>query len=990
MCRGLLAGMVLLAWIVLGRGLAVAGEAAAVFEREGDVVKVRAGGAELEIALAAPAVVIGEKTYGNAAPREVRGELGGGEPVVASYDAIPVGAAKLEMELRVQWSRGESVLRKWAKVRLVGGEAGAVLKEVVLERIDPRGESFWTHGVGPRQRVLILDGPQSHPVFLPGRFVGIEYPVACVRMEGKTLVLAHRPGAKLEPGTWHESRRAVYGLAPVGGEFRRFQEYLEPHRPKPSSLHVNYNSWWTSPVPYSEGDILGLMRQFEEKLVEPHGARMDTFCIDMGWSNRKSLWEIDRGQFPEGFARICKAAEKMQSRLGLWISPSSCYPDALDPAWAKEHGYESISRKGSFSLLCLGGKKYAEGFRARLAELVGRYRISHLKFDGYWPECPEKDHGHEPGAYSAEAIAEGVIAAAEAARRANGEVWIETTCFGYNPSPWWLCSMNSVIGSFGDDAPAGRVAAPVYRESYTTARDYFNLQGTALSPIPASCQEVLGIIHQTAEPFVNDAVMTVLRGHRFLPVYVNPKFMSDSRWKALAELLTWARAHEEILSQTTALVPESWQKGGVPQFTDQGAMPREPYGYAHTKGDRMLVALRNPWIAPGHYRLTLDGVLGLAAGARGLSAVSVYPEARRYGAGLKQGDVLDVPLAPYETVVLAIGPGGDDAGVPEASTVVGRGVSVLESKHRLERVAFRGDEKPLGPSWTSRLGEAASAVRLSLEARVRVDAPSAELLVLCEGKKSPSVVGESIRVNGQKVDAATTTSAVGWRATGLAIPEHWTFVRVPLSSGEQRVALEQYVGDDCARVSAWLWATKAGGAPATGQRLPQPETISLGGAALVEPIEMASLPTAAVVIDRPVDRIDGVYLDSLEPVLVRQGYGTLQKNRSVWEKPMTIGGKHYLRGLGTHAPSRIVYNLEGKYRRFQAWAGADAATAPTITFEVRLDGVRKWGTGLMTRDKPAARVDLDVTGVKTLELVVGDAGNNGADHADWADAMLLR
>ena len=52
--------------------------------------------------------------------------------------------------------------------------------------------------------------------------------------------------------------------------------------------------------------------------------------------------------------------------------------------------------------------------------------------------------------------------------------------------------------------------------------------------------------------------------------------------------------------------------------------------------------------------------------------------------------------------------------------------------------------------------------------------------------------------------------------------------------------------------------------------------------------------------------------------------------------------------------------------------------------------MKKWHTGLMTRETPAAWVDVDVAGAKRLELVVGDAGDATSDHADWAEARLLR
>ena len=81
----------------------------------------------------------------------------------------------------------------------------------------------------------------------------------------------------------------------------------------------------------------------------------------------------------------------------------------------------------------------------------------------------------------------------------------------------------------------------------------------------------------------------------------------------------------------------------------------------------------------------------------------------------------------------------------------------------------------------------------------------------------------------------------------------------------------------------------------------------------------------------------------------------------------------------------------GRYRRFQCWVGADGASHATITFEVWGDGRKLWESGLMTRESEAKRVDLDVTGAKTLKLVVGDGGDGiTSDHANWADARLLR
>jgi len=940
------------------------------------------GGSTLDVSLKCPRFRLeGAAEVGGALSSEVRGDIHSGGPVEASFPPIPVAdSAALEVRLLLRWSPSESVLRKWVRFRL-RADAPKVLQELVLEDLGAAGRAIRTDP----------SGLHSQPAFLDGFFLGIEFPVAATRLEGGRLLLASRPGLRMQPNAWYESRRAVYGVAPKGEEESAFRRYILVHRPAPRGLHLDYNTWWTSPVPYTERDLLDLMRVFEENLYRRHQVSFDTFTIDMGWSDPRSLWQIDRAHFPHEFAGIQQGAARMKCRLGLWISPSSCYPGALDNEWAAQRGYENfvIPWGGQPTrFLCLGGRRYREALQGRLVEMIRRYGVRAVKLDGYLFECPESDHGHEPGALSPEAIADGIIQVLQACRRAAPDVWLEATCFGWNASPWWLFYVNSLIGVYGDDAPYGRVPAPVYREAYTTARDFFNLQGANWLPTPITAQEVLGIVHQAQEPFLNDAVMTVMRGHGFLPVYLNPEFMNDSRWRALAGVLKWARANAPLLQQTEPLLPESWRGGRCPRFTGEAAMPREPYGYAHWNGRRALVALRNPWIVPQTFPLPLR----LAAGTSNCQAVSLYPEARLYGKGLRAGDTLQVPLAPYETLVLSIGPGQPTAGLTDAPAAVLGKIKAAVSKHEVAGVEFEGDEKGLGPDYTCPLGEAASAVALRLEAQVAVVAPQAELLVLLEGGPDlPSPLCR-LRVSGQPVEMSATGSDTGWASTVAAQPEHWLFLRAPLASGQSDLALEVLAGNPLPKISVWVSASRPGRPGAAGPNaLPEPELLSLDAVPLLAPMDTGAAGLPVERMARPLERIDGIFLDTLEPISAASGWGTVQKNRSVWGKPITMGGRRYLRGIGTHAPSRIVFALDGKYRRFQSWAGADQATNPTVTFEVWVDGEKRWASGLMKRNDAPARVDLDVTGAKTLELRVGDGGNGiVSDHADWADARLLR
>ena len=957
----------------------------ALFNVEQDRLHVQGAGSALDISLRSPRLLFRgiEGCVGDTAPASVSGDLSAGEPMILTYAPVTVGAsAEVQVRVSLTWTPEEGVLRKQAFVNVLQASAPLFLEEVVLEVVDAQRVTE-----DPRTAL-----PRSTPVFLPGFFAGIEFPVASTRVEGPELLVAHCPRVSLEAGSAFESRSAVFGVAELGRERAAFHCYIGRHRPAPAGLHFNYNSWWTSPVPFSEQNILDLMAVFEKELYGAHGVALDSFTIDMGWSDPKSIWEIDPGLFPEGFSRIQAAAERMGARLGLWISPSSFYPPAVDPEWARQAGYESFEFAVPWSanpvqLLSLGGERYSTRFRERLVDMVSRFGIRQVKLDGYYFGGTQ-----ESGPYSADATAAGGIAAFEAVRAATPDLWFEGT-FDANASPWWLFHLNSVIGGFGDDSPAGRVPCPVYRESYTTARDYYNLQAADRLSSPIAAQEILGIIHQSNDCFMNDAVACILRGNAFISLYVNPKYMNAGRWARFAKTLRWARAHEEALVQspTEPLRPEAWLRDGIPWQSHDAPMPRTPYGYAHWSGNGGLVLLRNPWIAPQAYPVTVPEEMAAENAGGGWDLVSLYPEPRSYASHAKPGDVVRVMLAPYETVVLRLEPARDGSVLAAADSCVNQRVDVDVNSVRVNRVSCEAGPAALGPDWMDTTGFDAGMLELALDARVRVDAPRALLLVLAEGKDAPPRLEGALKVNGAAVQLKHVRSSEGFKATTATPPENWNFLEAELPSGESAVTVTAGTDKEVSDVSAWIWTMKPGeGLPDDADILPPPEWISLGGASLLAPGTFKD-QIQEETRSRVLERIDGLYLDALDPVSETQGWGKLQRNQSVWERPMTIAGQQFRRGLGVHAVSEVVYALDQKYRSFEARVGADGANRGTIAFEVWVDGIKKWESGRMTWEEPARPVQVDLTGASELRLKVLDGGDGIAgDHANWAEASVRR
>jgi hypothetical protein len=59
--------------------------------------------------------------------------------------------------------------------------------------------------------------------------------------------------------------------------------------------------------------------------------------------------------------------------------------------------------------------------------------------------------------------------------------------------------------------------------------------------------------------------------------------------------------------------------------------------------------------------------------------------------------------------------------------------------------------------------------------------------------------------------------------------------------------------------------------------------------------------------------------------------------------------------------------------------------------QIWLDGKKAFDSGPMTKATPAKPVEVDLRGAKLLELRSLDGGDGiSGDHADWAEAQLIR
>jgi len=149
-----------------------------------------------------------------------------------------------------------------------------------------------------------------------------------------------------------------------------------------------------------------------------------------------------------------------------------------------------------------------------------------------------------------------------------------------------------------------------------------------------------------------------------------------------------------------------------------------------------------------------------------------------------------------------------------------------------------------------------------------------------------------------------------------------------------------------------------------------------------------------------------VFLSSLEPSDVVEGspFGDdlgmrwpHRMDRSVTGGPLLAGGVRFARGIGVHAPSRLVFQLDGSFAELRgAVAIDDTVLLPphrgSVRFRISVDGAPRWESPLVRGGTaPVALPAIELAGAKELVLEVDQATRlHVADRAAWLRMVLVR
>ena len=150
-----------------------------------------------------------------------------------------------------------------------------------------------------------------------------------------------------------------------------------------------------------------------------------------------------------------------------------------------------------------------------------------------------------------------------------------------------------------------------------------------------------------------------------------------------------------------------------------------------------------------------------------------------------------------------------------------------------------------------------------------------------------------------------------------------------------------------------------------------------------------------------------VNVTSLDILKSSVGWGNLGVNKNINGGTLSVDGKKYAKGFGTHANSIILLPMPEGAKTFKSFVGIDntgsdqGSYASVEFFVFNEDATTREGidpakaafnSGLVSRkiQKEGVDVKADIKGAEKLYLVVTDAGDNyNYDHANWANPVLV-
>lgn len=133
-----------------------------------------------------------------------------------------------------------------------------------------------------------------------------------------------------------------------------------------------------------------------------------------------------------------------------------------------------------------------------------------------------------------------------------------------------------------------------------------------------------------------------------------------------------------------------------------------------------------------------------------------------------------------------------------------------------------------------------------------------------------------------------------------------------------------------------------------------------------------------------------VLLMDLPLVYAQQDHGALRTNQSFDGNILSVNSRRYAKGLGTHSNSDIQYQLPANASTFTFLIGLDDEVGTAdVQFSVWGDNQLLWESDILYgNERKIIKYQIDVRGIRLLNLKVSAVTDDKWDHANWLSPVI--
>lgn len=672
----------------------------------------------------------------------------------------------------------------------------------------------------------------GQPVYTESLWFGVEFPATRSSATSDGFIfLRHHPGIELAPKQTYQTKRAVLGASALGKLDKTFMDYV---RTLPQREDVpQMNNCWVGFLVIRPPDRTskGLkMIEYVKKIKDQTGFTFGGWSYDAGLRPRMYRNEGLFVPHEEGiWQKTAEALKQIDTPLGFWCSFSGKY-DADTTAWGRKQGFEVVDIGKKNYCYCLAGPNYSAAIKKRLEDIVRKYNVGWVDFDGMtWGAgfgCNQPDHGHlvgqdaEAGVYACERVVENKFKIFGSLRQINPDIVLNLLiCSGW-ASPWWLIHVDGVH-TVGDDTRAAGIPSPWLRDELITARDIqvfdihrrrnlkFPLWAENLYGTQVRRDHLINFIKVNGEDYAqrweDEYVMAMpARGAISLHMLCADLEVLDRSkpgLKFVGQVANWTRANQSIYHDYHLI-------GGEPKN-------RDVFGYSHCdeKG-RAVIGLRNPYIISKTFGLTIDKSINFQPTDEKIYVNIIYPYRKTFEP-VDYGQTIYIPIQDYQVMMLDVRTQSRQFKniTPSRWSVTDSGQLITYSEYPLRKA----------PSGYLRAFTAIDALHLKGEINVPKSAKTGQIQIMFEFVEGKKITKPKVLLDGKETDIEfhqrQNEASCKWK-----VEQDWALVNTPNGRHKIDVIIEDK-GPGNIKVSAWLIANYRLKPSVTDRKVPDAERL---------------------------------------------------------------------------------------------------------------------------------------------------------------------